>query len=163
MAKAKELLSRGAPINWQDAIGRTPLHKAVFGDTRRFLRLLIEHKANLNIADKCGWTPLILASRTNRMAIVHTLVEAGADTRVRGNNNKTAAEHAKQSNCHHIAEYLDDGASKIRFHSSTQSASGQLNRVKGRSLRAIERDLKESCIFDDHMLLRLRHFCTCEL
>ena len=30
----------------------------------------------------------------------------------------------------------------------------------GQSLRAVERDLKEIANFDDHMLHRLKHFCT---
>ena len=59
-----------------------------------------------------------------------------------------------------IAEYLTNEAPQIRFHSSARDESDQLHRVKGQSLRAVERDLKEIANFDDHMLHRLKHFCT---
>jgi hypothetical protein len=40
---------------------------------------MIEAGADVNIKDKQGWTPLILASQMGHTAVVQTLIEAGAD------------------------------------------------------------------------------------
>ena len=128
--------------------------------------MLIKYKADLDIIDEIGNTPLIYATRFNKMAIVRELVEAGADMRIRGEGNKTAADWARRfdsrfsSSRSAIADYLINEAPRLRFHPSARIKRGQLNRVKGRSLRAVERDLKDVSRFDDHMLYRLGLFCT---
>ena len=122
--------------------------------------LLVDHKANLNIKTKWKNTPLICATFHNRLAIVRALVEAGADTTMRDFKNRTAAEGAKIHGYDAIAEYLTNKAQQIRFHQSSRRENGQLNCVKGRSLRALERDLKETGFFVNHMLHRLEQFCT---
>ena len=124
------------------------------------MELLLELKINVNIKDKYGNTPLLHAARANKMTSVHTLVEAGADITVcAGYHNKTAADEAKFFSHHAIAEYLLTEAPRIRFHSSYSEDNGQLNRVKGRSFRAIERDFKDNGTFDTHMIHRLKQFC----
>ena len=120
------------------------------------VRLLIEHNANINASTVHGDTPLIDAARNNNMASVCALVEAGADTTLRNKHKMTAAQRAAERGNHAIVEYL---TRTIRFHSSTRDRKGQLHRIKGRSTRAIERDLKGNCLFVNHVLHRLRHFC----
>ena len=123
--------------------------------------LLLENKRNLNITDKHGNTPLILATQCNNMDAIRALVEAGCDVTIRGEHNMTAAEHANRGKgTGPIAEYLTNEAPRIRFHSSARDESGQLHRVKGRCKRAANRDLKEIAGFDDHMLHKLAQFCT---
>ena len=148
-------------MNWQ-AVGNgmTPLHAASFNANEEILKLLIEHKADLNITTNRGQTSLILAAIRNQMATVRTLVEAGADISIRGCGNKTAAERAEEMGYHTIVEYLNTKAAEMRFHASARNDRGQLHRYKGRSLRAIQRDLKENGVFVNHMLLRLKHLCA---
>ncbi len=121
--------------------------------------MLIKHKANLNISEKDGDTPLIVAASHNRLVAVRALVEASADISIRNADNKTAAERAKSRGYYTLARYLTTEAPQIRFHQSAQDNNGQLQRVRGRSMRAIERDLKESDTFVSHVLHRLTHFC----
>lgn len=145
-----------APIDWQNQIGMTSLHYASVAGNTDIATLFIESKANINIASNAGNTPLILAARYNRMDIVRALIDAGADITIRDRQNLTAVKRAKAKGNYAIVEYLDH---TIRFHSSAQDRNGRLCRIKGRSLRAIERDLKDIANFDDHMLHRLRRFC----
>ena len=79
--------------------------------------LLLKNKCNLNITDKDGDTPLILAALNNNMDTVRALVEGGCDITIRGDKNKTAAERAKEEGHHVIAEYLTNEA-RVQVHST---------------------------------------------
>ena len=155
-SEAKRLIARGAPVDWQTGYGWTPLHEASRWGFTAFVMLLIKHDANLNKTNKFGDTPLILAAKHNKMANVRALIEAKADTTLRGDGNKTAAEWAEHKGHHGITAWFIT----IRFDTSARDESGQLHHVQGRALRAIERDLRDISNFDDHMLHRLEHFCT---
>ena len=123
------------------------------------MRLLIKSNAGINKINERGSSSLITAAYFGRMATVRLLVEAGADSMIRCNVNKNAAEWAKEMKNDAVVEYLIKDAPKIRFHSSAWDVCGQLHLVKGRSLRAIQRDLKERDAFVNHILFRLQHFC----
>ena len=155
-ADAKKLILRGVSVNFQDEGDDSALYWASRSGKTDIVTLLLEHRANLNIATKTGNTPLICAAYRNHEVIVRTLVEAGADATIRGNKNKTAAEWAKLRGHYAIENFLTN----IRFHSSARNKSGQLYHVRGRGWCAVERDLKENGIFGDHVLRRLRHFCV---
>ena len=157
--EAKRLIAEGAPVDWQDGDGWAPLHWATFYGRTEIVMLLHENKCNLNVTTWGGDTPLIIAALNNQMDIVRALVEAGCDITIRGYKNRTAAEGAKKNGYAAIACYLNHA---IRFHSSARGESGQLRRAKGRSMRAIERGLKENGMFCDHLLRRLKQFCTSE-
>ena len=134
----------------------TSLHWASYHGHTDIMTLLVEHKANLNITNKKGNTPLVFAAVNNQMAIVRRLVDARSDITIGGQENKTASEFAKQCGNLDIVEYLNH---TVRFHASSQGKNRELCCVKGRSLRAIERDLKDTGIFVSHILHRLNHFC----
>ena len=119
-------------------------------------RLLIESKAAVDKANNNGDTPLIIAAYYNHMTTVRLLVESGADTTIRGDENKTAAEWAKQAGTHPaIAEYLDT----VRFQPSARNESGELYKVQGRAERAATRDLVDIAGFDRDMMGLLNQFC----
>ena len=150
-------MEKGAPINFQSKNGYSPLHYAAGYGFIEIVMLFIKHKANLDATNREGTTPLIFAADGNHMSIVRALVQAGANISIHGFKNKTAAMQAAEQGHHTIVEYLNH---TIRFLPSTKDNSGQLHRVKGRSLRAIDRDLKESGIFANHLLYRLKQLCT---
>ena len=105
-----------------------------------------------------GDTPLIYAARNRQMASVVALLEAGADTTIRCRYlKKTAAEWAREEGWNAIADCINHG---LRFHKYIRVEDCQLHQVKGRAVRAIERDLKVSGVFVSHILHRLNHFCT---
>ncbi|MBM3538906.1 MAG: ankyrin repeat domain-containing protein [Alphaproteobacteria bacterium] len=77
-----ELLKTGIKVDHVNRLGWTALIEAiVLGDGgarhTETLRLLIEAKANVNIADRSGETPLTLAKRRSFSAMVRMLEAAG--------------------------------------------------------------------------------------
>ena len=117
-AEAKGLIAEGAPVDWQNWYGWSPLHRASFYGHTDIVMLLLENKCNLNITDRRGNTPLILAAINNKMDTVRALVEAGCDITIRGEGNKTAADWAKQQGHHDLAEYLTNEAPRVQVHST---------------------------------------------
>ena len=116
-AEAKRLIAERAPIDRQDGNGRVALHFASANGHTEIVMLLIENKCNLNVAAKNGNTPLIYAVTGNKMDNVRTLVEAGCDVTIRGEEKKTAAEWARQWGRHAIAEYLTN-EERVQVHST---------------------------------------------
>ncbi|NXD74128.1 ANR52 phosphatase, partial [Eolophus roseicapillus] len=59
-------------VNSRDAKGRTPLHAAAFADNVHGLQLLLRHQAEVDLPDKLGRTPLMVASENGHTAAVGT-------------------------------------------------------------------------------------------
>ena len=83
-AKVESLLSKGADPNWSQAEhGITPLAAAAINQqhsvTARTINLLLQHKANPNIPDERGRTPLMSAIVSEFHEAVEILITAGAD------------------------------------------------------------------------------------
>jgi hypothetical protein len=57
----------------------------------------IKNGADINLQDKSGDTPLILASKNNCFATVSILIEAGAQTDTQNNKKKIALEYIRES------------------------------------------------------------------
>ncbi|MBU0970723.1 MAG: ankyrin repeat domain-containing protein [Proteobacteria bacterium] len=80
----KLLLDNGASIDLKSlATGGTPLHNAAGANHVNFAKLLINRRANLEIFDKSGSTPLILAVIHGDADMVAVLVDAGARINVK--------------------------------------------------------------------------------
>ena len=79
-ADARELVSRGADINYIDPFGKTALHYAAsmdFGDTR-MLELLLRSGADVKLRTKDGLTALALAKKYGNTELQKALERAGA-------------------------------------------------------------------------------------
>ena len=59
----------------------TLLHDAVILNRKEIFRFLIQNKANLNIRDCHGYTPLLKAASIGRLDMCKALIEAGVDPR----------------------------------------------------------------------------------
>lgn len=76
---ADELLRRGADINNKDKFGRTALHYAAFyGSAETAATLLRIPLCNVDMRDKHGSTPLILAAEGGHVDAIQSLLGCGA-------------------------------------------------------------------------------------
>ena len=78
---AEILIRNGACINARCRGGRTPLMWAVFG-SEAVLRVLLSVKADVNLSDWMGQTPLYAAVEAQDEAVVKLLLEAGASVHI---------------------------------------------------------------------------------
>jgi ankyrin repeat protein len=77
------LLKSGADVNAQDKNGNTALHQAVgSGSSDDVMKLLLNPKPNLEIADAEGFTPLQRAYLAGRVDPLKLLLDAGANLNV---------------------------------------------------------------------------------
>lgn len=79
LTQATHLLSHGyANVNEVDVQGISPVAYAAYLGHLPLLDLAILHKAELNVTNKAGSTPLTLAARHKRTKVAVKLLEAGA-------------------------------------------------------------------------------------
>jgi ankyrin repeat protein len=74
----------------------TPLILAAGRDSLPLARLLLSHKAHVDLADGEGRTPLMWAALTGDRELVRLLLEAGADPAIRDQEGETAGELARE-------------------------------------------------------------------
>ena len=87
------LIEYDADVNAvDDASGATPLHQAVYFKEPDAVELLLEHGAEVNIADAYGDTPLLRSASNSHMMAM--LLEAGADVNVAGTNGYSPLHQA---------------------------------------------------------------------
>lgn len=98
LTSCKLLLDCGAAVNQVNEINQTPLFLAadqVYGD---IVDLLLKYKANPNIQDEKGDTPLLLvcdwADSQSAVECIKNLISHGADTDVRNNEGQTILHKA---------------------------------------------------------------------
>ena len=92
---ARFLLERDANPNSKDNQGRTPLHSVAEDrylysedDGIRVVQLLLEHGADVNAQDEDNLSPLHVASYHGRVEIVRVLLDGGATTSLKGNQQQ---------------------------------------------------------------------------
>lgn len=88
---AAALIENGANVNAVSNDGTTALHLAVSGPEDS-LKALIKAKADLNVQDNKGNTPLILACKWEGEKKVRLLLRAGADFNIKNNAGESAAD-----------------------------------------------------------------------
>ena len=86
----KRLLETGTNINEPDSRhGWTPLFWAIYYNKPDIVQLLLNEGALVNIQDAEGNSPLMIAT-SSEYAILHTLIEKGADVNARNKRGETA-------------------------------------------------------------------------
>lgn len=103
MEVAKVLIDNGADLN---SGGWTPLHYAIFSDSKEMAGMLIARGAKPDLRAPNGQTPLMLAVKQGKLELVRLLVDAKADVNLADLDGLTAAGLAKKFDHSDIAAYL---------------------------------------------------------
>jgi hypothetical protein len=88
--------------------GETPLIAAVSGGHVSVVRELVAHGANVNKPAEDGTAPLMKAAELGNLEVVGMLLAAGADSGVRNNELKTAADIADTNGFLEVANFIDN-------------------------------------------------------
>lgn len=103
----KELLRAGANPNIATFMeGTSPLTTAAYHGHTEICKALIVKNANVNQADRLGFTPLYIASRQGKDGVVEALLEAGADVDKPACDNSTPLLIARVNEHLNIARML---------------------------------------------------------
>ncbi len=94
MAACDYFLARGAEVDPEDALGRTPLSFAAEKGHVKVLELLVAKHARLDARDKKGMTPLHWATINSRTQAAKALIDHGATVAFRDLSKKTAMHFA---------------------------------------------------------------------
>jgi ankyrin repeat protein len=100
------LLARGAPSNFADSEGRSPLFFVCNGGNVPAARALIRAGANVNAETSRKVTPLKAASGHGHIAVVRLLIESGANLNARSTTGTTALMIAAANGHLHIVKLL---------------------------------------------------------
>ncbi len=103
------LLEHGAHVHQvsHNPMRNQALHACLsLGKDHASVRTLIEGGADVRMAQSGGFTPLHQAAVTGDTELVAMLVSAGADKAVRSDDEKTAAEYARERGYPAVAEML---------------------------------------------------------
>ena len=88
------LAAKGANVNARDGQGRTPLQVAANLGWRDGVSVLLDRKANTEVANDAGETPLISAVHRHDVEMTKLLLKAGADPNRADNSGRSARDYA---------------------------------------------------------------------
>ena len=113
-----ELLTCGADPNITDYSGVSSLHNAVLGFNENCVRLLLASKAELEVKDSDGRTPLALAA-THSSGVFNVLLEFGADMETQDHDWRRPIHIAvKYDKVQHVRHLRHAGADMFARNSS---------------------------------------------
>ena len=97
----ERLVTEGQAVDSRDRYGQTALMLAAMHGRKVVVDLMLAHDGNLNVTAKYGLSALMLAIINRHDDIADALIEAGADTNLRGTGapgfaGKTASDLARE-------------------------------------------------------------------
>jgi ankyrin repeat protein len=93
-----DLIVLGANLDWQDEeYDETTLHLTAYYGRVEIARMLIDAKADVNVQDDGGCTPLRMGAFYGEVEIVRMLIDAGADVNVQDEDGMTALHRALEN------------------------------------------------------------------
>ncbi|KAK3988497.1 hypothetical protein QBC44DRAFT_382245 [Cladorrhinum sp. PSN332] len=126
----RQFLSHKVDMNITDpnGYGRTALGTACLHGRKSVVETLIETgKADVNVQDKEGWTPLRLAVQGGHVAIVELLLQANADMTIKGKDGSTPLSIAIQrQNTQMVRLFQDRGKEMIRIFQERAKGSSSM-------------------------------------
>jgi uncharacterized protein len=111
VARAKELLSKGANPNIRNPKGEPMLHIAVSNNSKAMVELLIKHNVVATGRNRAGESALAPATRSGSIEIVKLLLDAGALPNDKGRRNDALLEMAFEYDSLELATlFIEKGA-----------------------------------------------------
>jgi uncharacterized protein len=110
-ATAETLLKAGADpdVRSRNEFAVMPLHSAVAGRRHDVVVTLVAAGADVNVAQRHGYTPLLGAAENGDAETVDLLLGAGADSSARTDDGRGAADLARSGGHESVADRLDSG------------------------------------------------------
>lgn len=107
LSELKEMLAKGVDPDQKDASGEhSALHYAVYRVALPFAEALLDAKANVDIRNSRGETPLMWAVKTGSLKAVRLLHSRGADIHAQDNDGLTALHHTATMGHILVADFL---------------------------------------------------------
>ena len=106
IAVFQKLIEFGADLNDQDDDGNTPTHLAVISFRGKHFLEILAPKANLEVKNNKGDTPLVLAGRIAGVEKIKVLIQNGAEADALNDDGITALHFALTRQKWKMAEYL---------------------------------------------------------
>jgi ankyrin repeat protein len=118
--------------------GGTPLGKAAHNGWQKVAAYLLDHGANVNVADpRAGGAPLVLAVAAGNKAMVKFLIERGADLNFKGQNGDTPLHLAAQKGFPAVTEVLLASHADVNVQNSS-GATPLFAAVQGSQLKIVQ-------------------------
>ncbi|KAH6974574.1 ankyrin repeat protein [Ilyonectria sp. MPI-CAGE-AT-0026] len=108
-AVVHQLLAAGARADVEDALGETPLFKAVKGGWEEVVEILLAtERVDCNSRNTVGRTPLSRAAQDGYIEVVKLLLAGGADPDIADDNGKIPLQWAEEYGNETLADLLRD-------------------------------------------------------
>lgn len=118
----EDLVKRGADVNLENSMGRTPMSVACTNDSNdkvHFIEFLLESGADINYQNGHGNTALMFACMYGRLEGVEALLSLGADITLKNNKGTDAFKKASMGGYITICSAISDYAEEFEGSSSS--------------------------------------------
>lgn len=106
LEKVQRILDLGAPVDWVDFRGLTPLHLAAVRRDVKMAKLLVDRGAEVSSSDLYGGTPLHVAAYEGHVEMAKLLFEGGAEVSLADQRGSTPLHNAARCGNVEMAKLL---------------------------------------------------------
>jgi ankyrin repeat protein len=111
---AEYLVKAGAPVNSpsRNDLKAAPIQSAAAAEHAKIVALLLKHKADPNVREQGGYTPLHAAAQNGDRETIRVLLYGGADLTLQSDDGKVPLDLALEAGHADAAKILQEGITK---------------------------------------------------
>lgn len=111
---AEYLTKAGAPLNApsRNELKSASIHSATAGRHEKIVKMLLDNRAEPNVREQGGYTPLHVAAQNGDVEIILILLLGGADLNIKSSDGKTAMDIAMDAGHEKATVLLGEGVTK---------------------------------------------------